>query len=89
MTAKYVPDAQVAIQAVYDDPTREQLADRLEELLDLLDTDLKDSRLYKYRMQQPKFWLVKVYGSGVDFAFMWELRDGEPWVMWSGEARGF
>lgn len=89
MTAKFVPEARTAIQRIYDDPARDQLAGRLEELLDLLDTDLKDSRLFRYRMQQPKFWLVKVYGSGVDFAFMWELRDGEPWVMWAGEATGF
>lgn len=87
MTAKYVPDATKAIQAVYNDPVREQLADRLEVLLDLLDTDegLKDPRLYRHRMQEPKFWLVKVHGSKVDFAFMWEVRNGDVWVMWAGD----
>jgi len=81
----YDPDAREAIQSVYDDPQQEQLADRLEELLDLLDRDPGDQRLRRHRMHEPALWLVKVYGSKRDFAFLWELQGGQPWIHWAGD----
>lgn len=83
---EYDPDARDAIQGVYDDDSMDQLAERLEELLELLETDPKDHRLTRRRMHRPGYWLVPVYGSGRDFAFMWDLGlGGQPYVRWAGD----
>jgi hypothetical protein len=82
----FAPPAAAAIQAVFDDPRQSLLAERLEEILDVLEDDPSDIRVRKNRMQQPKFWLVRVYGSGREFAIMWDLGlDGDPYVRWAGD----
>ena len=87
MTAGYAPEAKAAIQRVYDDPSLDQLAERIEEILDLLDTSPGDRRLHKNRMQEPKLWAVPVHGSSGDFVILWDLDDaGRPWVRYAGPA---
>lgn len=82
---QFHPDARAEIQRVYDDPSQEQLADRIEELLDLLAKDPGNRHLRKHRMHKPAYWLVKIHGSDRDFAFFWEIRDNEPWVLYAGD----
>jgi hypothetical protein len=82
---RYGGDAAAAIQAVFDDPTQEQLAERIDEMLDLLDKDPGDQRLRRFRMQAPKLWVIRVRGSGRDFVLLWD-DDAEPFVRYAGEA---
>ena len=83
---RFSPPAAAAIQAVFDDPAQQQLADRIEELLDLLDKDPGDRRLRRLRMHTPKLWAVPVHGSGRDLLLLWDLDEqGEPFVRYAGD----
>ncbi len=81
----YSQEAFDAIQRVFDDPGRAVLADRLDEMLALLDEDPDDDRLRRHRMQQPKVWAVFVHGSGEDWALLWDVDSGrQPYVHYAG-----
>lgn len=76
-----------AIQAVYDDPTQEQLADRIEQVLELLATDPLHAHLRKKRMHTPRLWVVRLHGSSRDFAILWDVSDaGEAQIHYAGDA---
>lgn len=81
----FAADAAQAIQAVYDDPARRVLADRLELILDVLDEDPGDARVRRHRMRPPGLWAIFVSGSGHDWALLWdEDDDGDPYVHYAG-----
>lgn len=85
--ARYSPAAAAEITRIYADPTQTQLADRLDEILDLLDTDPGNGRVRRSRMQAPKLWAVPVHGSGRDLVILWEAGDGgQPEVHYVGNA---
>lgn len=84
MEVRFSQHARDAIQEAYDNPTLKNLADHLEEMLNLLDTNPDDVRLRRHRMQRPKYWLVRVYGSDSEISFFWEERNGVIWVHWAG-----
>lgn len=87
MKAQFEPAAADEIGRVYADPTQEQLADRLEALLDLLDSDPGHPLLRRKRMQAPKLWVIPVSGSGRDLVILWDLTDdGRPTVHYVGNA---
>lgn len=86
MSVQYDPPASLEIQKVYDDPAQDQLAHRIEEILELMETDPGNVRLRLFRMQRPALWLVRIYGSGREFALLWDLGlDGQPFVRWAGD----
>lgn len=87
MSAGFSPEANEAIQRVFDDPAQGQLAERIEEVLDLLDVYPADVRLRRRQTQAPKLWVVLVHGSGRDFMILWDdADDGRPWVRYAGAA---
>lgn len=70
-----------AIQRVFDDRARAALADRLDELLTVLDEQPGAAVLRRNSMHQPKVWAVFVSGSGEDRALLWEPdARGEPYI---------
>lgn len=75
--------AREAIEQLYDDPRYETLADRVEEIVELLDSNPGDERLHKRRMHQTRIWKVVVYGSGETFTLFWEMEESTPWVRWA------
>lgn len=79
--------ATAAVQAVYDDPRRHVLADRLEAMLNLLERDAGDARVRRHRMRPPGLWAIFVSGSGEDWALLWdEDDDGAPYVHYAGSS---
>lgn len=84
MTARYSKDALEAIQQIYDNPRLTILADRLEEILTVLDEDPGDQRVRKRHMQQSRLWKVVSYGPGEAFTFFWDQESGDTWVRWAG-----
>jgi hypothetical protein len=48
-----------AIQVLFDDPQRATLAERLDEMLDLLEKDSGDQRVRRHRLQLPRQWLSR------------------------------
>lgn len=87
MIPGFAPLARETIQRVFDDPALEQLAERIEDILDLLDEDPGNRQLRKHRMQEPKLWAVPVHGAGEDFVLLWDYDDaGRPWVRYAGPA---
>lgn len=85
MTLHFDEDAARIIQQIFDDESQEQLAQRIDEMLELLETDPNDVRLHRRRMHDPKYWLVMIFGSGRDFALMWDFVYDEPWIHWAGD----
>lgn len=81
----YADAAFDAIQRVFDDASRAVLADRLEEILTLLDEAPDAASLRRNRMHKPNVWAVFVSGSGEDWAVLWEPdAEGEPYVHYAG-----
>lgn len=78
-------EATEAIQAVYDDPGRHVLADRLDAMLDVLEHDAGDARVRRHRLRPPGLWAIFVSGAGEDWALLWDADDaGNPYVHYAG-----
>jgi len=74
-----------SIQALFDDPAREILGDRLNQMLDVLETDSGDQRVRRHRMQVPRLWHFTVAGNGEVWSILWEPDgDGEPYIHVAG-----
>jgi hypothetical protein len=73
------------IQRIYDDPAQDQLADRIEEMLLILEADPGDKRVRRHEIRDPNLWLVRIYGSKREFAFTWEERADAIWITWAGD----
>jgi hypothetical protein len=86
VNAEFAPQALAAIQAVYDDPRLDTLADRLENILDLLEKGRPyPAEVRVRRMQVAGLWYVPVRGNGETLALLWtETDDGVARVMWAG-----
>ncbi|MCL2780507.1 MAG: hypothetical protein FWD74_03280 [Actinomycetia bacterium] len=79
--------AWTATQQLYDD-SRQNLADQLDEMLDVLETDPGDRRVRRHRMQQPKLWHFTVTGDGETWSVLWEPNNsGEPYIHFAGPGR--
>lgn len=78
-------DAWDGIQALFDDDSRPNLAERLDAMLDILETDPGDARVRRHRMQQPRLWHFSVAGDGEVWSVLWDFDDqGEPYVHFAG-----
>lgn len=74
-----------ALQALFDDESRPTLADRLDEMLDILEEDPGDRRVRRQRMQQPKLWHFSVTGNGETWSVLWDFDEqGEPYIHFAG-----
>jgi hypothetical protein len=82
---RYEEEAWRALQALFDDERRSVLADRVNEILDLLDAGGADRRARAGRTQSPPYWMVSVHGSGEDWLILWEFNaEGEVNVAYAG-----
>lgn len=74
-----------ALQALFDDESGPTLADRLDEMLDILEEDPGDRRVRRQRMQQPKLWHFSVTGNGETWSVLWDFDEqGEPYIHFAG-----
>lgn len=74
-----------AIQVLFDDPQRATLAERLDEMLDLLEKDSGDQRVRRHWLQLPRLWHFTVTGNGETWSVLWEADDkGEPYIGFAG-----
>ena len=81
----YSDEAWDSIQSLFDDPARELLADRLNQMLDILENDSGDQRVRRHRMHVPALWHFTVGGSGEVWSILWEPdQDGEPYINFAG-----
>jgi hypothetical protein len=67
--------ADAALSALEADPTRTGLLRRINEVLDLLETDPGDERVRRRRYQILDAWGVPVYGAGEDWLILWDFHD--------------
>lgn len=89
---QYEAEAWNSIQALFDSKTRSALADRVDEVLDLLDAGGTDALARRHRTFSPNRWAVPVRGSGEDWLIVWhpDPKTAEPYVIYSGPApRGY
>lgn len=84
MNAQYDGAASDAVQALYDNPSLITLADRVEEMLNLLEEEPTHKLLRRNRMHRPALWRVTVLGSDEAFTFLWDFEGEIPWVRWAG-----
>lgn len=81
----FADDAWDAVQAMFDDPLRGTLAERLDGMLDLLERDSGDQRVRRHRMQVPRLWHFTVSGNDEVWSVLWELdQNGEPYIHFAG-----
>lgn len=81
----FADDAWNAIQALFDDPSRGILAERLDEMLDVLESDPGDRQVRRQRMQVPGLWYFAVAGNDEVWGVLWEPDgSGEPYVHFAG-----
>lgn len=85
---QYADEAWNSIRALFDDPRRATLADRVDEILDLLDAGGKEARARRNRTFSPTRWAVSIHGSGADWLIVWhpDLNNDEPYVIYAGPA---
>ena len=72
------------IQAVYDDPSRQRLADRIDEVLRLLDTSPGDKRLRQIRVTDPPMWGVRIHAGDDEFLIYWDVLSAVTRVRYAG-----
>ena len=85
---QYDAEAWNSIQALFDSSTRSELADRVDEVLDLLDAGGTDARARRHRTFRPNLWTVPIRGSGEDWIVIWHSHPetAEPYVVNAGPA---
>jgi hypothetical protein len=85
---QYADEAWNSIQALFDSETRSALADRVDEILDLLDAGGTDARARRHRTLSLNRWTVPVRGSGEDWLIIWhpDSQTAEPYVIYAGPA---
>ena len=80
-------EAAAAVRTLYDDPTRQTLADRVHAALAAFDRSPGDVAHRRRRFGSPggTAWLFSVYGNGEAWAVVWGPReDGSPFVYFVG-----
>ncbi len=77
--------AEDALAALKVDPLRQQLYERVNDVLDAIEDNPKDPSVRRRRFQSPPHWLVAVHGAGEDWIVMWELTKSGPFVHYIGE----
>ncbi|MBC7279220.1 hypothetical protein [Nocardioides sp.] len=88
---RYSPEALEQIDGLYADRALEQLADRVDDLLDELEANPGAAHLRRHQLRQPRasqgtpFWFFNVAGSGQHWRIIWNLdADNEPHIYYVG-----
>ncbi len=66
------PEADAALQAIENDPTRGDLASKLNHVLDTLESNPGDASVRRHRFHQPALWCVTVATTREEWAILWE-----------------
>jgi hypothetical protein len=65
-------DADTALARLEADPSQSLLLRRMNELLDVLETDPADPRVRRVRFQRPRLWCFTVFTADEEWAVLWE-----------------
>ena len=66
------PDVREILRAIEADAARRVLANRINDVLDRLETNPGDASLRRHRFHQRALWCVLVVAQGEDWAVLWE-----------------
>ncbi|MGH9115201.1 MAG: hypothetical protein ACRDWW_05160 [Acidimicrobiales bacterium] len=69
--------ADAVLTAMEADPTRAELLDRVNEVLDLLETDPGNRRVRRRRYQLIAAWGVPVRGNDEDWLILWDFHEAD------------
>ena len=67
------------------DPSRGQLYDRINDVLDAIEDDPGRSEVHVRRYTSPPVWGVPVHGSGEDWLVLWSATAAGPVIHYLGE----
>lgn len=82
---KFTPAVQASWHAILDDPSKATLVDRVNSLLDVLETDPDDPRVRRRRFTDPDLWCFTARDSTDDLVVLWNLdQDGDAVVVHIG-----
>ena len=85
--SKFMPDTLTAWDLLNADPSKVVMVDRLNDFLDLLESDPGASACRQRRFTSPPVWCVIVKDADEDYAVLWEPDDaGDPVVHYVGPA---
>ena len=71
MSLLFSPEAERLLAALRTDHSCGVLYERVNEMLDLIESDPTDRRVRRRRYRQPPVWGVPVSGSGHDWLILW------------------
>ena len=77
MPLLFSPEAEHQLASLRNDGNGTALYERVNEMLDLIESAPTDRRVRRRRYRQPPVWGVPVHGSGRDWLILWgETADG-------------
>lgn len=85
MSLLFSPEAERQLAALRNDHRSGILYERVNEMLDLIESDPTDRRVRRRRYRQPPVWGVPVHGSGHDWLVLWGETAGGPAIFYLGE----
>ena len=69
---RFEPTAATNLEAIFQDPTKVELADRVDERLDQLEADPDQLTGEEFRSRFGLIYAVRVFGSGDDWMILWK-----------------
>ena len=69
---RFEPTAAANLEALFLDPTKVELADRIDERLDQLESDPDQLTGEEFRSRFGLLYAVRVFGSGDDWLILWK-----------------
>lgn len=85
---RFEPTAAANLSALFEDPTKAELADRIETQLDLLEANPADPQLTRtdFRSRFGLIYAVRILGSGEEWLMLWKPHDDTVHVYYLGDA---
>ena len=76
---RFEPTAAANLEALYQDPTKVDLADRIDQQLDLLETEPENPALTgtEFRSRFGLIYAVRIFGNGDDWMLLWKRQDAD------------
>lgn len=85
MALLFSPEAERRLAALRNDHMSATLYERVNEMIDVIESDPSDRRVRRRRYHQPPVWGVPVSGSGQDWLILWGETDDGIAILYLGE----
>lgn len=69
---RFEPTAAASLEALFQDPTKDELADRIDERLDQLESNPDQLTSEEFRSRFGLIYAVRIFGSGEDWLILWK-----------------